>query len=246
MLARAFQYRFETGIGLEGHALGNLVIAALADLSGDFARGLELAGEYLGARGAVYPSTVSNVVLHGIDRTGAEIQGQAALASNPSAVSRVQLDPECPPPYPRALEVIREADVVVIGPGSLYTSVIPNFLVSEVADALRDSKALRVYVANVANLRGETGGLDAADHVHALIDHGLAGAIDIALVHEADCDVTAACDRGDVEPVDAGPAVRARIEELGVRPVVADLVDRSNPVRHALAPLCRALEGVIE
>ena len=106
--------------------------------------------------------------------------------------------------------------MIVIGPGSLYTSLIPNFLVDGVAEASATSHALRVYVCNVANMRGETGGLDAADHVAALAEHGLAGAVDVVLVHEPCADASAVCDDGDgVEPVPAGDDVRARIEALG-------------------------------
>lgn len=245
VLARAFQYRFPAG-GLEGHALGNLAIAALADVTGDFAEAIALAGECLGARGSVYPSTLEVVYLHGVDRSGNEISGQARLAANPAAVESVYLEPAEPAPYAPALEVIGEADLIVIGPGSLYTSLIPNLLVSGIAEAVRRSAALTVYVSNVANLRGETGGLDAADHVQALIDHGLDGAIDVAIVHESGCEAQELCDDGSgVEPVASGPAVNARIEALGVRVFSADVADPENPVRHARRPLCEALEGVI-
>lgn len=246
MLARVFQYRFAQGEGLAGHALGNLIIAALADLTGDFAEALQLAGESLGARGRVLPSTQADVKLHGVDRTGTEVFGQERLAANPQPVERVFLEPESPAAYPPALEAIRDADFVVIGPGSLYTSLIPNFLVDGVTDALRASNALRVYVCNVANLRGETGGLDAADHVEALLDHGLAGAVDVALVHVSACAPEVVCDDASgIEPVDASAEVRARIESLGVRVVTADLADPADPVRHSREPLCRALEGVL-
>lgn len=246
MLARVFQYRFEHGDGLAGHSLGNLVLAALADLTGDFAEAIDVAGRSLGARGAVYPSTVTDVTLHGVDRSGAEVFGQAQLAHNPQPVHRVFLEPTEPPPFGPALDVIWDADLVVIGPGSLYTSIIPNFLVAGVVDALRASRARRVYVSNVANLRGETGGLDAADHVQALLDHGLEGALDIALVHEPACPGGSLCDdeRG-IEPVDGGPHVRARIEALGIRVHSADLADPADPVRHAREALRAALEKVV-
>jgi uncharacterized cofD-like protein len=245
LLARAFQYRFPAG-GLEGHALGNLAIAALADIAGDFAQAIELAGECLGSRGAVYPSTVEDVHLYGVDREGVRVEGQARLAANAAAISKVCLEPSSPAPYGPALEVIAEADLIVIGPGSLYTSIIPNFLVEGVADSVRSSRGQVVYVSNVANLRGETGGLDAADHLQALFDHGLGDCIDAAIVHESGCEHQPLCDDGSgVEAVAFGPEVNARIEALGVRVYAADVADPSNPVRHALGPLCRALEGVI-
>ncbi len=246
LLAEVFQYRFEQGEGLAGHALGNLLIAALADITGSFDEAVRTAARYLHARGEVLPSTLADVELHGIDRTGAEVFGQARLAANPAPLARTYLRPEAPPANPRALEAIGRADVIVIGPGSLYTSLIPNFLVAGVAEALRASSATRVYVCNVANLRGETGGLDAADHVSALADHGLAGAIDTVLVHQSACSPALVCDdeRG-VEPVESGEGVRERIEALGPRVVVADLADPDNPVRHDRGRLCAALEEVL-
>lgn len=245
-LARVFQYRFPEGEGLAGHALGNLILAALADLTGDFSRAIEIAGEHLHVRGTVLPSTLVDVRLHGVDRTGAEVIGQACLAANPEPVARVFLEPESPPPHPAALEAIAHADVVIIGPGSLFTSIIPNFLVDGVADALRANRGRRVYICNVANMRGETTGLDAADHVEALAAHGLEDAIDTVLVHQSRCDVSGVCDDAvGVEPVDAGADVRARIEARGLSVHVADLVDPAEPLRHERERLSAALEEVL-
>ena len=140
-LAGVFQYRFAGGEGLAGHALGNLIIAALTEITGDFGEAVRLAEHYLGTRGRVLPSTFVDVVLHGVDRDGAEISGQACLAVNPTAVANVFLEPAEPLANPEVIDAIRSADVVVIGPGSLYTSLIPNFLVSGVADAVRESSA---------------------------------------------------------------------------------------------------------
>lgn len=244
--ARVFQYRFPHGEGLAGHSLGNLILAALADLAGDFPEALNAAGEYLNVRGSVLPSTLENVILHGVDRSGAEISGQARLASNAEAVARVFVEPSSPAAYPPALDAIREADVVVIGPGSLYTSIIPNFLVSGVADVLRRSNATRVYVCNVANMRGETMGLDAGQHVEALMEHGLSGAIDKAIVHDPCMAPTRLCDdESGVEPVGSDPAALARIRALGVDVVAANVADPEDPVRHSRAALCRVLERVV-
>lgn len=245
-LGPLFQYRFPGGDGLTGHAVGNLIIAALADITGSFPAAIEACERYLHARGHVYPSTIVDVELHGVDRAGAQLSGQALLAVSPHPLECVHLEPEWPAAYPPALDAIREADVIVIGPGSLYTSLIPNLLVADVAEAIRDSHAQRIYVCNVANMRGETGGLDAADHVSALTEHGLAGAIDLVLLHEPCTAERLVCDdaRG-VEPVRSDERVRARIEALGARIVAADLADPDDPVRHSRAALCRVLEKVV-
>jgi uncharacterized cofD-like protein len=253
LTAQVFRYRFPHGEGLAGHALGNLIIAALADITGGFPAAIAAAGDLLGVRGHVYPSTLADVVLHAEDRAGRPVSGQANIAVSAEAVAHVTIEPASPPAYGPALEAIRSADVIVIGPGSLYTSIMPNFLVAGIADAVRLSHAVRIYVCNVANLRGETCGLDAADHVAALMTHGLAGAIDVVVVHDrtqAGAPEGAVCDEVSepYEPVDAGAEVRARIAEHGVRVIAADLVNRecsvwhdSQRVRSVLADLVRAV-----
>ncbi len=246
LAARVFQYRFPHGeAGRVGHSLGNLVLAALTDVTGSFPEAIAQASVYLQARGRVLPSTLADVYLHGIDRAGGAHKGQAILASAPHALARVRLDPASPPAYKPALDAILQADVIVIGPGSLYTSIIPNFLVAGLADAVARSEATRVYVCNVANMRGETQGLDAADHVNALVEHGLADGIDVVLVHDPYLAVPCVCENGAVEAVIADGPVRGRIEALGVRVLAADLADPNDPVSHSRTALCSVLEGVV-
>ncbi|HSK47683.1 MAG TPA: gluconeogenesis factor YvcK family protein [Coriobacteriia bacterium] len=243
LAARMLQYRFLGGEGLAGHALGNLMIAALTDIAGDFPSAIDAIGEYLQVRGNVLPSTLQDVLLHGVDRAGKEVFGQARLAANPSPVACAFLEPAAPAAYPPALEAISSADVIVIGPGSLYTSIIPNFLVAGIAERLCGSSALRVYVCNVANMRGETHGLDAADHVEALFEHGLAGGLDVALVHSC-AGVDRPCGE-DADPVRSDGDNVERIEALGVRVVLADLADPTDPVRHSRSALIAALREVL-
>jgi uncharacterized cofD-like protein len=246
LAARVFQYRFpDGGDGHVGHALGNLILAAVADITGSFPEAIAHASEYLHVRGTVLPSTLADVSLHGIDRTGEAHSGQATLATSPHPLARVRLDPAAPAAYQPALDAIRAADVIVIGPGSLFTSLIPNFLVSGLATAVQGSSATRIYVCNVANMRGETHGLDAADHVIALTERGLVGAVDLVLVHDPCLSGPSVCDDDEVEPVVFDAEVLARIEGLGPRVVAADLADPHDPVRHSRVALCRALEGVV-
>lgn len=236
-LARVFQYRFPGGDGLAGHALGNLIIAALTDLEGGFAEAVERAGEMLGVRGRVLPATLADVVLSGRDAWGNLVAGQANVAVSEGPVRTVCLEPADVPAYPPAIEAIATADLVVIGPGSLFTSIIPNFLVTEVANAVRASRGRVVYICNVANQRGETFGMDAADHVAALVAHGLEGRLDAVIVNSAPLPA-------DASAVDAGPDVAGRIERLGVRVVSAPLADPANPLHHDADLLFGALSGV--
>jgi uncharacterized cofD-like protein len=240
-LSRVFQYRFPHGEGLAGHALGNLIIAALADIEGSFAAALDDAARLLGVRGRVLPSTLDDVVLAARDVHGNRVVGQAAVAGNASPIAAVcYVGPE-PDAYPPVVEALTSADLVVIGPGSLFTSILPNFLVHGVTDALRVTPGSVVYVCNVANQRGETARMDAADHVRALVDHGLGGVIDTVIVHDSDAHPLT----GDVEPVLAGPDAVERIRGRGIDVVVADLVDPSNERHHSRERLLGVLRGVV-
>jgi len=250
-LAQLFQYRFKKGLGLEGHALGNLIIAALTDIRGGFTEGIEAAEALLGATGRVLPSTIENVVLHATDSDGRPVSGQANIAVSDTPVAHVTMDPEHPAAYRPALEAIRAADVIVIGPGSLFTSLIPNFLVDGIISAMGESSATCIYVCNVANQRGETQGMDAAQHVEALLAHGLEDVIDVVLVHETGAsrsshDVSVLCDDSlAVEYVRAGSYEFDRIKDMGVRVVSGDLVDVTAPLRHDSAKLCSLLGEVV-
>lgn len=243
-LAALFQYRFPRGAGLEGHALGNLLIAALADLKGDFVSAIEEAERLLDCRGHVLPSTLTSVVLHATDRSGAPVAGQARIAVSDGPISRVTMEPPAPPAYGPALDAVRDADLVVIGPGSLYTSLIPNLLVAGFAEALAVCRGTVVYACNVANQRGETHGMDAAQHLEALLEYGLEGAIDVMLVHGPDPASRSESDP-HIEAVLAGSDQIARIESHGVRVLARDLADPAEPLRHEPARLCTTLGEVV-
>jgi uncharacterized cofD-like protein len=245
-LAEVFQYRFAAGEGLAGHALGNLIIAALADLKGGFAEGIEAAAALLGSRGRVLPSTLADVVLSAEDECGDRITGQANVARSPATVHRVHMNPPEPPAYPPVIEAIGAADLVVIGPGSLYTSVIPNLLVAGIAGALARTDAQVVYACNVANQRGETTGMDAADHVAALLLHGLEGVVDTVVMHQA---AAAVADGGTAASlVAASAAARDRIAGWGINVVATPLASKGAPMQHdpdALRTVLGEVAGVV-
>ncbi|MFU8890556.1 MAG: gluconeogenesis factor YvcK family protein [Anaerosomatales bacterium] len=251
-LGRLFQYRFPHGEGLAGHALGNLIIAALADITGSFPEAIEEAQRMLGARGRVLPSTLADVSLHAVDAAGCVVSGQARIAVSDGPVTGVRLEPSAPPAYDPAVHAILGADVVVLGPGSLFTSLVPNLLVPGIADGLRAAPAQVIYVCNVANQRGETSGMDAADHVQVLLDHGLEGCVDVAIVNDPDCSPGPVgrcllCD-DEHEPVGAvevGPAAIDRIEAMGIRAVAADVVDPVDVRHHSYHKLCRVLGRLV-
>jgi uncharacterized cofD-like protein len=199
----------------------------------------------LGVRGRVLPCTLTDVHLHAKDAGGMPINGQARLANADGPLADVVLEPPCPPAYAPAIEAIRAADVIIIGPGSLFTSVLPNFLVEGVVDAVRESAATRVYVCNLANQRGETGGMNAYDHVRVLLDHGLSGAIDAVLVDTSHPVADVPDSPVTVERVDAGPDVISRIGSAGVLVHAHQLSDPAQPLRHDPELLRSALGEVL-
>lgn len=243
LIARAFQHRLPHAEGMARHALGNLILVTFTELTGSFPEAIAAAEEMLEARGHVYPSTLDDIHLHAVDRDGQELAGQAVVSGGTRAIERVWTHPEHAVGYPPALAALRDADLIVLGPGSLYTSVIPNLLIDGVVEAILDSSACVTVVCNVANVQGETRDLDAADHIQALCDHGLAGRIDAVLVHDSAHLWDDAKHGGRVH---FDEDVRARIEALGARVFVADLVDPSDPVRHSRAHLADALEKVFD
>ena len=225
-LAELFQHRFATG-ALTGHSVGNLVIAALTDMTGDFALAVERAGALLDAEGAVYPATKELVTLMARVE-GGEIKGQVAVAQTKAPIQAVFLDPVKPRAYPRAVEAIREADQVVLGPGSLFTSLIATLLVPDIRAALQETSARRVFVCNARMQKGETEGLDAASHVQALLAHAGAFCVDTIVVQSPQL------------PVDGVAVDRRALGFPGIEVIEADVAGPSgahDPV--ALADVLR-------
>lgn len=179
-LAELFQHRFASG-ALTGHSVGNLVIAALTETTGDFAHAIDRAGELLGAVGTVHPSTTELVTL--LARVeGGELKGQVAVAQTKAPIQAVFLEPSRPEAHPAAVDAIRAADQVILGPGSLFTSLIAALLVPGIRTALQETSARRVFVCNARMQKGETEGLDAASHVQALLAHAGPYCVDTIIV----------------------------------------------------------------
>lgn len=183
LMRRVFEYRFDAG-GLAGHSLGNLLLTALGELTGSFDGGVREAAHVLAVRGEVLPSTTVDVRLRARLRDGSELAGESVIGRAHGPIESVWLEPEGPDALPQAVDRIREADVVVLGPGSLYTSVIPNLLVRGVPEGLASAEGQVVYVANVMTQPGETAGYDARAHLDGVLDHLPEGAIDAMLVNE--------------------------------------------------------------
>jgi uncharacterized cofD-like protein len=239
LLGRLFQYRFPDG-GLRGHSFGNLFLAALTEVTGDFELAVAESSSVLNVRGRVLPATLEDVQLHAQLEGGEQVAGESTITAHARRPLRVWLSPAAPPPLPQSLEAIAGAELVVLGPGSLFTSIIPNLLIPGVREALRSTHARVVYVCNVMTQPGETDGFSAADHVEALCRHGAAGLIDVVLVNETPVsdDLARAYALQGAEPVAVDDE---RLEQLGVHVVHAELAAGSNVFRHDPARLSRAL-----
>src|SRR6202045_4548230 len=171
LMGRLFQYRFNAGRGLKGHSFGNLFLTALSHITGDFTRAVRVTSEVLAIRGRIFPSTNQLVSLEAVLENGKVIAGETRIGATRVPIRRVRLVPRKVKPLPDVLEAIASASLILLGPGSLFTSIIPNLLVSGVAEAIEKSSATRVYIANLMTQPGETQGFSLADHVRAVYSH---------------------------------------------------------------------------
>jgi uncharacterized cofD-like protein len=250
LLSRIFSYRFDTDSALRGHSLGNLLLKALTDITGSFDNAILAASEVLAIRGEIYPSTLTDVRLRAILEDGTELHGEVEISGShigeqPSAsprttrIASVRIDPADAEPTPGALEALAAADLILIGPGSLYTSILPNLVINPVAEALRNARGLRVYVCNVMTQPNETDGYTAQDHLRAIIDHaGLV--VDVLVLNgrrpsAAILETYAAKNQHAVEfDLDA-------IRSLGVTPFFGDIIAEADYVRHDASALATTI-----
>jgi uncharacterized cofD-like protein len=171
LLESVFQYRFENGNGLKGHTLGNLMIAALKEMTGNFTQAIQEMSRVLAVRGRVLPASEQDVVLLAEMVDGTIVKGESKIGKVGKKIRRVFLDPPEPRPLEEAIRAIADADGIVIGPGSLYTSILPNLLVKDMTESIRRSRACKIYVCNVMTQPGETDHFTASDHVRTIYDH---------------------------------------------------------------------------
>jgi uncharacterized cofD-like protein len=242
LLSQLFQYRFREGEELNGHSFGNLFIAALAGVTGSFDQGILEAGRVLAIRGRVLPSTLANVLLVA-DKTpksgsrAIRVEGESRIPEVTGSICRVQLEPSEPPAYPGAIQVILNADMVTIGPGSLYTSVLPNLLVPDITEALRASKAFKVYICNIATQPGETDGYDVGHHLKAIENHVGSGLIDMVVAN----------DRMEGKlPEGVGWVALPQDQGMSIPCYSADLADADRPWRHDSLKLTERLIALLE
>ncbi len=240
LMSRLFRFRFSSEGGLHDHSFGNLFLSAMAGVTGDFAEAVHLTSEVLAIKGAIYPSTNSVVSLRAELEDGTWVEGETRISADSRRIKRVQLEPIDAHPLPAAIEAIVEADVLTIGPGSLYTSLIPNLLVNEVISAIRASRATKIYIQNIMTQPGETVGYSAADHVQVMAAHCGGVIFPKVLLNNA----TPSADtlkRYEAENARLVEADHDRLRALGLTVVERDLLADDGVIRHDPDRLAKAV-----
>lgn len=267
-LTKVFKYRLEF---MHNHTLGNLILSALENATDSFAEAIRICEDLLQARGHVYPSTLNRVTLCAQTRDGIILEGQANACASSTALNHVWLHSasQCVP-YEPAIQAIRSADLIVLGPGSLFTSIIPNLLVPGIIDAIKESSGKTLFVCSLADMQGETWGLSAEEHVEALMAHGMRDILDYVLIHTPEplrasgvknfgTDIGVPEDENFVvnsshvavsekfiRPVPISYEEAQRIQSKGPVVIARNLVDHSKPTWHNPKALREAFLGVLK
>jgi uncharacterized cofD-like protein len=243
LLSRLFRYRFRGSGELGGHSFGNLFLAALTEVTGDFVEAVRLSSEVLASKGHIFPATINDIRLIAELEDGTEVHGETQITASRAPIKRLRLEPEQCLPLPEALSAIRAADVITVGPGSLYTSILPNLLVSRVADSIGNSDATKIFVCNLMTQPGETDGYTAAQHLETVREYAPQMHFDFVVVNDrkitAEQAARYAADGaqqiGDEDIV--LDSACANVTEL----VRADLLDDDEKVRHNSERLARVV-----
>ena len=245
LLSQLFQYRFSAGEGLEGHSFGNLFLTAMTALTGgDFALAVRHASDILATRGHIYPATTSHVQLVALMDDGSRVEGETRITASTRRIVRLSLVPEDAAPQPETLQAIAHADLITIGPGSLFTSLVTNLLVRGVVDAIAASSAIKVYICNLMTQANESLGFTASDHIRALREHAGTKLFDYALLNGAalEPELRAKYALEGAAPISPD---HEKVVALGVEPIVGDYLAEGPVARHAADRVARDLLALL-
>jgi len=240
LLAKLFAHRFRGGDALKGHNFGNLFVAALTEITGDFGQAIQLASKILATRGRIYPVTMANTTLVARMDDGSEVSGETKITASKKRIAELMLDPPDATALPETLEAIERADLITVGPGSLYTSLIANLLVRGIPEALSGARGVRVYVCNLMSQANESLGLTASEHIERIYEHTRAAIFDYALVNTAPFSPETLARYAAEGAAPVIPDVD-RIEALGVHAIAGDFASEESVVRHAAGRVTGAL-----
>ncbi len=239
-MTQLFQYRFASGHGLKGHSLGNLFLAALTHLTRDFAHAVRLSSEVLAIRGEICPSTLADVRLRARLRGGRVLRGESRITRTRQPIRRLEIHPRRCRPLPETLAAIKSADLITLGPGSLYTSLIPNLLVEGIPEAIRKSRAAKVFVCNLMTQPGETRGYTASAHLAAIEEHAGRQLFDYVVLNSRQLS-RGMRRRYAAERAEPVTNDLSEVRALGVEPVMARLLVEERVARHDPRRLARLL-----
>lgn len=245
LLARLFQYRFPNGEGLSGHSFGNLFLTALTGITGDFYQAVLTAESILNVRGRILPATLTDVRLRARGSSGKVYEGESAVGRSGELLEAIALDPEAPAAFAPAAEALEEAEMILLGPGSLYTSILPNLLIPGICQAIRRSRGRVVLMLNLMTQPGETDGMTALDHLEALEQHAGEGLVDAVVVHEGSLPERRL---RQYEAVGARPVTveRKAFEERGIEVVSGDLLAPGDLLHHDPTKLSATVVALLE
>lgn len=245
LMTELFQYRFDKSTpGLEGHSFGNLLIATMTQITGDFEKAVKETSNILAIRGTVYPSTIENVKLQAELEDGTFAEGETTIVDSPLAIKNMMLYPSNVKPLDETLSAIELADCIVMGPGSVYTSVVPNLLVNGMAEAIQRSKAVKVYVCNVMTQPGETDGYTASGHVKAISRHSEYKVFDYVLVNNKKPSKEMLAKYAGENQFYVEPDL-STVKEMGYRPIAGNYISETNVLRHDPTKLAEAIMKLI-
>jgi len=240
LLSKLFAYRFKGGRGLGGHSFGNLFVAALTDITGDFAHAVQLASKILATRGRIYPATTVNATLVAHMEDGSIVRGETNITASKQRIAELVIDPPTAAAMPETLDAIERADLITVGPGSLYTSLITNLLVQGIPSALAQARGIRVFICNLMTQANESLGLSASEHIERIYEHTRAPIFDYAIVNTVPFSPETLARYAAEHAAPIVPDID-RIEKLGVRCIVGDFASEDNVVRHAANRVTSAL-----
>lgn len=243
LMEKLFQYRFSKG-SLKGHSFGNLFLAAMTEVLGDFDLAIKESSKVLAVRGTVLPSTLEDVAIEAEYSDGVRILGESSIPNCGKKIERIRLRPPDAKPLEEALEAIETADVIILGPGSLYTSIIPNLLVKDLTEALSRAKAKKIYIVNVMTQPGETSGYTAGEHVEAIIKHSREDIIHHVLVNTEEIPEKLV-ERYSVDGSEPVVCDNEKITQMGYNVVVGHVINPTNVVRHSPDKLARVIMALI-
>lgn len=240
LISKLFEHRFSGAGDLKGHNFGNLFLAALTATTGDFAVAVKKASEILATRGHILPATTANVQLEAVMDDGSRVVGETRITASEKRITELRMVPENSEPLPQTLQAIAAADVITMGPGSLFTSLVPNLLVRGVPEAIASARALKVFICNLMTQANESLHMTASDHIRAIYNHAGHKIFDCALVNSAP--VSARMQQQYAgEHAEQVACDVAAIEKLGVKCLTGNFVEENHFARHATDRLCRDL-----